>query len=53
MTHIFEAVTGKKSPRSLAEVVITAQGTIAIATYNTGNIREGFNYIVDATITEV
>ena len=50
--HIFEAVTGKKSPKALSEVAISAQGTLAIATYNTGNIREGFNYIVDATITE-
>ncbi len=52
MTHIYEAITGHTAPSELGEVV-TGTGTIAIATYNGPNFREGFNYLVDATITQV
>lgn len=53
VARIYEAVTGASAPKILSEVVITGVGKIAVSTYNTGNIKEGFNFIVDATIATV
>eukprot|EP01127_Copromyxa_protea_P001492 TRINITY_DN11476_c0_g1_i1.p1 TRINITY_DN11476_c0_g1~~TRINITY_DN11476_c0_g1_i1.p1 ORF type:complete len:1205 (-),score=342.70 TRINITY_DN11476_c0_g1_i1:105-3719(-) len=47
---MFAAVSGKTAPSVLSEIT-TATGTLAISTYATGNFREGFNFLVDATLT--